>query len=403
MPFNMKILTIFTACLALSAAQVGASTVRATSDRDAVQTLAGKLVSSGPVCGKVKYQVYIPTSSDPVVYDIELTERPVSGDSLAPCSYLIDWTLHHDGDNSKGFTAYFDGNHYRYKGNRLDEYHFKSDPTPFLIGEGRSVQDAAQFVDLLPQFMARKFAAIANDSTYCYKIENKSDDRMQISGVRRIKGFDALEYEYIFDKNTGMPVSFDIVYNPSSISEQSVSADFDWKSSEDTTGISEATLLSRYGDVFARYRTDNFSINSLVASPLPTFTSPTATHERYSHTRGEGFRAPTLLLFLDPDQGKPGEIVDRTRRAVASLPFGADVIYLFAGSDSDKAEECVPKLRAGEHLLIRARNVFRDLGVTSTPTFVFCSPDAAKVTAVQVGDSNTLGDIITQNLILASH
>ena len=77
--------------------------------------IAGRLAECGPLSGHIEYEVYMPSSPDPVNYDIKVTSIPVSGDSLCKSSYIVDWTLRHDNNSSTGFSAYFDGNHYRYR------------------------------------------------------------------------------------------------------------------------------------------------------------------------------------------------------------------------------------------------------------------------------------------------
>lgn len=362
--------------------------------------IAGRLAECGPLSGHIEYEVYIPSSPDPVNYDIKVTSIPVSGDSLCKSSYIVDWTLRHDNNSSTGFSAYFDGNHYRYRNQRLTEYHACADPAPFLLPEGKNVQTSAQFVNLLPAMTAGLFATMATDSTYIYNIKPSGKGNLRIEGVRRIKGFDALEYEYVVDAASGLPVSLDMVYNPASISEQTASAKFKWLTSETTT-INEAALVALYPEVFEKYRTDNFQVANLPGTILPTITAPTATRERYCHNRGEDFRAPTLLIFLDPEAGDARGTVVKARNAAAQLPMPADIIYLFSVSDANKAENVVGQLREGEHLLIAARSIFRDLGVTGTPTFVFCKADNGKISDVQIGDSDDLTTILAQKLLMA--
>lgn len=350
--------------------------------------------------GTALYEVYIPSSSEPVVYDIRMSSSVSENDTLCPVDYLIDWTLHHDSNESKGFSAYYSGNHYRFRNNRLNEYHYVADPVPFNIGRYKGVQMTAQFVDLLPQIIGKKLSDMVSDSTYVYKITNSTDHSVRIEGVRRVKGYDALEYTYVVDTVSALPISVDIVYNPAQISEQTMSVRFKW----DAGGfveVNERELLRLYPEVFDKFRTDNFRVDKLPGTLLPGFSLPTSTRERYSRNRGDNFKAPTLLAFMDQKSGMPETIVAKIRKAVGQLPFMTDVIYIFGDNDTDGAESVVGQILPGEYILMSGRSLFRDLGVTDSPTLVFCSPDKATISSVHIGDSADLNDIITQNLILA--
>lgn len=396
----MKIRAFSSFCLVLMSVAAFAATQ---ADSDTLLSLARKLAATKAVCGTVEYEVYIPSSADPVKYDIRLTELPAPGDTLCPCDYIIDWTLHHDDNSSQGFSAYHAGNHYRYSNHRLSEYHYVSDPVPFSLGGGaKGVQNAVQFASLLPAFMARTLDELACDTSYIYTLRKIDSRNIRIDGVKRSKGFDALEYEYLLDAETGLPVEMDLVYNPSSISEQTVSAKFRWNMAPAPESINEALLLERYPEVFDKYRTSDFKVTNLPGTLLPGFSAPTATRERYSRNRGDNFRAPTLLLFLDPEAGNPADVVRKTRLAVDELPMQVDVIYLFADHDAEAAEHVVGPIREGEHLLISARSLMRDLGVAETPTFVFCRSNNGKIASVFIGDSSELGSRISQNLMLCA-
>lgn len=84
---------------------------------------------------QARYSVTLPQNDTEVVYNIDLTGMVEPGDTLAPCRYLIDWTLDTPSGPAKGFSAYFGGNHYRYRGERLQEYHTAWDRNPFNPGD----------------------------------------------------------------------------------------------------------------------------------------------------------------------------------------------------------------------------------------------------------------------------
>ena len=114
-----------------------------------------RLAAGGDRSANVRYEVLLPSAADPVAYDIELHYITAPNATLSPCDYLIDWTLPRGEKTSRGFNAYFDGNHFRYRDTKLQEYHSADDSMPFLTGRG-GVQRQAQFADLLPPLMAEQ-------------------------------------------------------------------------------------------------------------------------------------------------------------------------------------------------------------------------------------------------------
>jgi len=63
----------------------------------------------------VKYQVLMSLQAD-VSYTVKLNSMNAPGDSLAPCDYLINWSLATPDGESTGFSAYYDGNAYNFRG-----------------------------------------------------------------------------------------------------------------------------------------------------------------------------------------------------------------------------------------------------------------------------------------------
>ncbi len=118
----------------------------------------------------VKYQVLMSLQAD-VSYTVKLNSMNAPGDSLAPCDYLINWSLATPDGESTGFSAYYDGNAYNFRGDRLLEYHYEWDSIPFRP-RGRSaaalpgVQRSAQFTTLLPQFIAEELMTIVTSPEY---------------------------------------------------------------------------------------------------------------------------------------------------------------------------------------------------------------------------------------------
>lgn len=363
----------------------------AVTPRDVVDAL------STPTCrsGNVRYEVLLPSAADPVVYDITLSSGPAGSDTLAPCRYLIDWTLHRGNKTLHGFNSYGDGHHFRFRDTKLQEYHFSDDAAPFRTAGG-GVQGQAQFADLLPQFVGRHLAEILSDTTYSARWNENS---LTLSGTQRIKGYDVLNFDYRFDHTTLLPVSITMEYNPASISEQSVTVYYTWDKDGQCPEVDESALADPYADVFDRFRTSSFRIDNMRGAELPGFTGLTPTRERYSRQRGDIMAAPTVLLFLDPAVQSSSAAVTDVRRAVASLPSAADVLYIFADSASDEIETLTGQPQPGENILTNCRTLMRELGVTDTPTLILVGTDGV-IRDVIVGVNKQLSDIVIQKMML---
>ncbi len=66
-----------------------------------------------------------------------------------------------------------------------------------------------------------------------------------------------------------------------------------------------ATLTATESEAFEKYRESSFTLESLPGRMLPEIAAPTTTGERYMHVRGDGFAAPTVLVFLESSVEAP--------------------------------------------------------------------------------------------------
>lgn len=325
------------------------------------------------ITGHVSYEVTLPSAPDPVTYSIDLYAQPAPGDTLAPCNYLIDWTLPRPKRDSKGFAAYYGGHHYRYRDLKLQEYHFAEDPVPF--GKDIDIQNRAQFLQLLPAYLAPVIRNMATDSAYQCKV-TRYGNTVTVSGVQRVKGYDALEFEYVFNATDTLPVSVDFVYNPASISEQTVTGKYKWKKTGNCPSVSEENLMARYPEVFEKFRTGNFRVQSLRDNHLPEISAMTTGNGRYTHQRDEDLSRPTVLVFLDPAVESARPTVEAIREARDQAMTDFDVLYIFATNKADEAAETVDGVRDGETVLINARSAIRDCGITAYPTIIIADSGA---------------------------
>lgn len=359
-----------------------------------LDSIAGRLAGCGCIDAMVRCEVSLPSAADPVVYDITLQQG--EGDSLAPASYIIEWTLARGHDKSEGFVSYGNGTHFRYRDLRLQEYHFEADSVPFKIGRG--VQNYAQFVDMLPAYMGEQLGAMATDSAYVFRM-SQSDDRIALRGVKRVRGYDAFEFEYLFSAATLLPVQYTIVYNPASVTEQEVTARFAWGNTGPAAcpDVSEAALVARYPEVFEKFRTSNFRVESLAGQSLPEFSAPTLTGERYSYHHGRGFRAPAVIAFVDPAVETTRPTVEALRSAAEMSPADIDVILVFKTQDVAAVESVLgnAESRMGEYVLVGARSMFRDFGITACPSVLVCDR-AGEVKQIVTAYNKDLPTIVIQ-------
>ncbi|MDE6611430.1 MAG: hypothetical protein K2K22_02605 [Muribaculaceae bacterium] len=329
------------------------------------------------------YDVLLASLSEPVSYHIALESKTASSDTLSPCDYIIRWNLRAPSGISSGFSAYFDGSHFRFRDKRLQEYHAQWSTEPFAPADdtSRGVQCQAQFCELLPQFMAEHFRKMAADSTYIYTIKTdvpfNGRQAVIIEGVRRVSGYDGAEYTYVLDAATLHPLKTELDNNPGQIGEQSIEVTYGNRNTADSKcSIDMATLMSTESEAFEKFRESTFSLESLPGRVLPEIAAPTTTGERYLHQRGDSFASPPVTVFLDTTVGSTPTVVADVREAIAMLPMQVDVIWAFLDHRIDDVEGVVARPLPGEHLLMHATGAARDCGVgTSTPTLIFVNAD----------------------------
>ena len=378
-----------------------------------VSDLASRLEALEKYNSSARFTVSMPQMADDVIYDIQLTQQASDSDRLDTDSYLIDWTLTNYENNTHGFSAYYNGNHFRFSGDRLQEYHLDWDSIPFrpaLIGlRSEGVHRATQFFNILPQGIAAELRRIETDSTW--RVVLRADTMIggrravAINSVRRINGVVATEGEYIFDPATALPRRITFENNPGSISEQSVYIEFTdcQPNSSDSESLSspinEKWLADRYPEEFGRFRESNFSIENLPGQRLPGFALATSTGERYARRAGEPFRAPTIIALLDGEGGFTASVIADVRSAVDRMPINADVIWAFTDNVVDRVEPIVGDLRPGEHLLMKARSLVRDCGAASLPTLILADREG-NVGNVIIGYNKELASDVIQKMTL---
>lgn len=378
-----------------------------------IESLAERLRGVECYSDSCVYEVYLPTHYDPVAYSVNLraSSDGERTDSLAPCDYVIDWSLPTPSGLSEGFSAYFDGTHLRFRDKRLQEYHAGWDMAPFAPRGYASggVQYQNQFADLLPHFLADKLCKMATDSGYHAVLHPDTivggRRAIVVDGQQRYRGYTSQIYSLAFDYGTSLPFALEYVSNPDQISEQSISVRYfsPSLSSGRPCAISLESLIATHSEAFEKYRESSFSLETLPGRPLPEISAPTPTGERYFRRSGDPFAAPTVLVFLDTSVATTPQVVREVREAVSQLPMQTDVVWAFIDKRSDDIEAVVPRPETGEFLLMNATGAARDCGVGSvTPVLIFCSPDGT-VREIINGYNKDLPALVIQKAILSNN
>lgn len=377
-----------------------------------IDDVINALDSADSYHAQATYEVVMPSFKDPIVYEIEIASAKADSDVLAPCSYLIDWKVATATGESNGFSAYHSGNHYRYRDNRLQEYHTGWDSIPFGLGRQRSemsiergVQNNAQFSETVPQFLAQQLRKIKADTTYRYKvIPDSLVNRRHLTVVKarqRYRGYDSKELTYFFDHPSLMPHRLEIENNPGSIGEQQVTVTYNPAiGGNEAVDFSEKGLAARYPDAFGKYRLSYFKVENLRGTALPGFSAPTTTGERYSRATGDSFIAPTIVVFLDAKVGTARQTIELVRKGVDSLPMSTNIIWAFIGNNINDIDEVIERPRPGEHIVMNAKSLARDCGVAAFPVTLVCDT-AGDINDVIIGFNKTLDSDVIQRTAIA--
>lgn len=345
----------------------------------------------------VVYEVLLPNAEEPVTYRLRLIGKDAPGDSLSPCNYLIDWsTTTPTGATSGGFSAYFDGNYYQFNAGKLLEYHAEDDAVPFAPGGRvmRGVQWRDRFAALLPQFIERSIKDMEADTAFTVKHTAAADGSAAISAAERRRGYVLRETVIRFSPD-GSPRETETVTSPGQQSEQIITARYSAPEPGPCPDISERSLVELYPAIFEKYRRDSFSLESLRGEPLPGFSVPTVTRERYSRSRGDAFATPVILAVLDPEVDATATVVEALRRAVDAVPRTCTLILAYTSNNIDTIEAAGGTPRTGETVLMSARSLARDCGVTDSPSIIFCNSDGT-VSDIHVGRNKDMREIVIQ-------
>lgn len=367
-----------------------------------IADIARTLSESPEWSSRARYVVSMPNRDVDVEYRVKLGAAPAPADTLAPCAYIIDWELDTPSGPVNGWTSYFDGNLYRYRDHRIREYHMAWDPAPFRF-KGTPIQNTTQFAELLPAYLGRELQQMLADTTYTIAAPRpalcEGRDALRIDATMDVRGERVKEKTYWLDARTLMPIKINMENNPASITEQTVTVTYEQPEAGIDVPVSESELMELYPEHFEKYRESNFRIENLAGTPMPGFTLPTSTGERYMRHRGDAFRAPTVIALIEPGAGFNDRIVRDLREAAAQSPVPADIIWAIATTNPDEAESVVPSLQPGEHLLMKARTLARDCGVADMPVVIVAGTDGI-VKKVILGYNPNLSTVVLQSVAM---
>lgn len=374
-------------------------------DARGINDIVERLESLDCYRGEATFSVLLPQAMDDVAYTLRLESMPTAaGDTLSPCNYLIDWSLAAPTGTTDGFSAYFDGHHYRYRAGRLQEYHSEWDATPFMprgkVADG--VQRQVQFAGVLPQFVGLALREMEADDRWSIEVRDVKRggvDCVVVSCVMRLDGEKVQQAVYTFDGATLLPLTVESENNIGAVSEQTVTVKYRTLEGE-CAALTEAALIERYPEPFERFRESNFRIENMAGTELPQFSLPAADGGRYTHHRGERLAAPTVIALLDPETGYNAEMIADLRKAAEALG-NVETVMAFNTTNVDRVAELAGEPAAGEHLLLKAGSLARDIGAASLPVVLLVGADA-KVYDVIIGFNKDLANIVIQKMAVAT-
>lgn len=376
-----------------------------------VESVLDSLKSKNQVEVPAKFIVSMPQLAEDVTYSVRITALPSNDTVLFPCSYLIDWRLENDSPRN-GFSAFFNGNHFRFNGEKIQEYHASTDSVPFnpvKYGAINSagVQHSAQFANLLPVSIAANIEKLMADSastvTFIPDTIVSGKHFTAIKTISAIKGTTGSEGEYLFDSETFFPARIHLENSPGAISEQTVDVVFgEPQAIPAITELNEQTLIALYPEPFTLMRSSSFALENLKNRPLPGFSVPTPNGKRYSRLKGDPFATTTILTIIDPAASFATDLIRELRKVASLSPAPVNLVMAFTTNNADKIEEIAGTPLPGEAILQSARSLARDLGAAQLPALLIVGKDGI-VNDIIVGFNNDLSSAVIQKIALMNN
>ncbi len=370
----------------------------ASSASSRINDLISRLDSAECYTGRARVSLSLPQRSDDVIYDVSLMQVASPADTLAPASYITEMTLYTPLGPSRSFAAYFDGNFYRSRGPRLQEYHYPVSPEVFIPEKGRGIQFASQFVELMPRYLAHKLREDMNGKDVYMKLETSASGNV-LTVLTQYDGNVAREERYVFDPVSYLPVKISIEANPATISEQTIDISYVEASTDRCRNVTEELLMERYPDIFTFGRESDYRLESLVGGEIPAYALRDLSGVRRVRRSGDKYPSPVIMAFIEPENAASEALVADIRREVSMLPETVTVMWAYNGNVDEEAREMLGELRDGECVLMSVRGFARDCGVAGYPSVVVCGRDG-KVAFVRTGYNKELPAVVMQQMAL---
>lgn len=369
-------------------------------------------IDTGAYRAEADFCVTMPQLPDDVIYSLTISQTPEATDTLCPAAYLIDWAITQrpgmtePSAADKGFTAYFDGNHYSLVAERLRERHADTDIDAFTRPKHGGVAVSSQFADLVPALMADHLRELAADPRYSFRaIADTIVGGEHYAALRYtmlVDGSVAAEGQYYFYHGERLaPCRIILENNPGSISEQTVTTNYrkPIEAGETPAPVSEDALIALYPDEFERFRTSSYRLETLPGRHLPAIAARTPAGERYTRTASQALDAPTVIVLLQANSEFSPKVIEAVRSAAANLPWRVDILWTFTDTNPDLVEAAVTPDSDEETVLMSASAVARDCGALSMlPAIVFAGRDGI-VTDYTAGYNNSLSSDVLKKMM----
>lgn len=326
--------------------------------------IAARLLEVDCYTADVEYSVLMPNFSDPAEYSIKLTSETVT-DSLAPCHYIIDWSLLSSTRSLDGFSAFVGDRMVRFREQSIKEYNLHDDAEVFAPGgiPSKGLQNTVQFTELIPQYIALHLQSMERDSSYHYQIAVGTE--VELKGNRIIQGYETIKFQYIFDPKTFMPISVEIENNPDQMGEQSISASYRSTDISNKFNLDYAYLKAQQGQIFDRYGNNKITLENIIGNPFPEITARTIDGERFFRARGQETQRPTIIVFLNSNHLYSGDLIKQLRGATENLSREMDILWAFQDRHADEIATTIGKTEPNETVLLSATNLANECGIGS--------------------------------------
>lgn len=328
----------------------------------------------------VKYTVGQPMTDVEIIYDADMWWNGDNGD------YFIEYK--NSNDTAKSFVASIGDSYYRYDGRKLSEYHRDNDSIPFI---GKTpVTKSGIFYQFLPRVLQKEI----NELIMCKdnKVNKAGNGVLYITQL--VGGHEAKSIKYNANSDD-MPNLYDALNNPGQMGEQSVIVEYTYPEGENIGEISEQMLVSRYTDVFAKYRSSNYSLSSLKGSLLPALSVSdlSGNSAEISSTNANN----SLVVYMENGAGLNDYTISQIREGVEQSIIPVKIFWIYTGKNIEAINEEIGQMSDDEKLLVGGKRTATKLGITGYPVVFFINKSGI-VSGISIGTNNDFKSIVIQGI-----